>query len=100
MGSIYLIRHGQASLGAANYDELSPLGVRQSQLCGEFLHRWTNGRFLATPHRGLTPKRDRYSIAFFFNPTWDTVADALPTCIGPDNPPRFKPVKFLDYREW
>ena len=39
MGSIYLIRHGQASLGAANYDELSPLGVRQSQLCGEFLHR-------------------------------------------------------------
>lgn len=35
MGSIYLIRHGQASLGAANYDVLSPLGVRQSQLCGE-----------------------------------------------------------------
>lgn len=67
---------------------------------GEFLHRWTNARFLATPHRGLTPKRDRYSIAFFFNPTWDTVADPLPTCIGPDNPPRFKPVKFLDYREW
>ena len=35
MGSIYLIRHGQASLGAANYDVLSPLGIRQSQLCGE-----------------------------------------------------------------
>ena len=67
---------------------------------GEFLHRWTNGRFLATPHRGLIPKRDRYSIAFFFNPSWDTVADPLSTCTGPDNPPRFKPVKFLDYREW
>ncbi len=36
MGSIYLIRHGQASLGAANYDVLSPLGVQQSRLCGEF----------------------------------------------------------------
>ncbi|MEH6566500.1 MAG: histidine phosphatase family protein [Halopseudomonas sp.] len=36
MGSIYLIRHGQASLGAANYDVLSPLGIQQSRLCGEF----------------------------------------------------------------
>jgi len=36
VGSIYLIRHGQASLGAANYDVLSPLGVQQSKLCGEF----------------------------------------------------------------
>ncbi len=67
---------------------------------GEFLHRWSNGRFIATPHRVVPPKRDRYSIAFFFNPSWDTVSDTLPSCIGPDNPPRFKPVKFLDYREW
>ncbi len=67
---------------------------------GEFLNRWSNGRFIATPHRVLPPKRDRYSIAFFFNPTWDTVADPLPSCVGPDNPPRFKPVRMLDYREW
>lgn len=67
---------------------------------GEFLNRWTNGRFMATPHRVIPPRRDRYSIAFFFNPTWDTVADPLPTCVGPDNPPRFKPVRFLDYRDW
>ena len=67
---------------------------------GEFLNRWTNGRFMATPHRVVPQKRDRYSIAFFFNPTWDTVADPLPTCIGPDNPPKFKPVRLLDYRQW
>lgn len=67
---------------------------------GEFLNRWTNGRFMATPHRVVPPRRDRYSIAFFFNPSWDTVADPLPTCVGPDNPPRFKPVRFLDYRNW
>jgi len=36
VGSIYLIRHGQASLGATNYDVLSPLGIQQSHLCGEF----------------------------------------------------------------
>ena len=67
---------------------------------GEFLNRWTNGRFMATPHRVVPMERDRYSVAFFFNPSWDTVADPLPTCTGPDNPPKFKPVRFLDYREW
>jgi isopenicillin N synthase-like dioxygenase len=67
---------------------------------GEFLNRWTNGRFLATAHRVVPPRQDRYSLAFFFNPSWDTVAEPLPTCTGPDNPPRFRPVRFLDYREW
>lgn len=37
MGNLYLIRHGQASFGAANYDVLSPVGVRQSQALGSHL---------------------------------------------------------------
>ena len=37
MGSIYLIRHGQASFGADNYDQLSPMGVRQAQIIGQHL---------------------------------------------------------------
>ncbi|NES09101.1 histidine phosphatase family protein [Pseudomonas laurentiana] len=37
MGSIYLIRHGQASFGADNYDVLSAVGVRQSTVLGEHL---------------------------------------------------------------
>lgn len=36
MGHLYLVRHGQASLGADNYDQLSPLGHRQSQRLGEY----------------------------------------------------------------
>ncbi|WP_137936979.1 histidine phosphatase family protein [Chitinivorax sp. B] len=39
MGTIYLIRHGQASFGAADYDQLSPLGEQQSRLLGEWLQR-------------------------------------------------------------
>jgi len=35
MGQLYLVRHGQASLGADDYDQLSPLGVQQSQRLGE-----------------------------------------------------------------
>ncbi|UTW07953.1 histidine phosphatase family protein [Pseudomonas benzenivorans] len=37
MGSIYLIRHGQASFGAADYDVLSPTGVRQAEVLGAHL---------------------------------------------------------------
>lgn len=37
MGSIYLIRHGQASFGAANYDQLSDLGHSQARVLGESL---------------------------------------------------------------
>ncbi|MES2820058.1 MAG: histidine phosphatase family protein [Pseudomonadota bacterium] len=37
MGSIYLIRHGQASFGADDYDVLSPLGIRQAEVLGSHL---------------------------------------------------------------
>lgn len=36
MGSIYLVRHGQASFGAADYDQLSALGERQCRRLGEY----------------------------------------------------------------
>ncbi len=39
MTHITLVRHGQASLGTANYDRLSPLGERQAALLGEHLDR-------------------------------------------------------------
>jgi broad specificity phosphatase PhoE len=39
MGKLYLVRHGQASLGAADYDQLSPLGVRQSQQLGRYFQK-------------------------------------------------------------
>lgn len=39
MGSIYLIRHGQASFGAENYDVLSPLGFQQSAALGDHLNQ-------------------------------------------------------------
>jgi broad specificity phosphatase PhoE len=36
MGHLYLVRHGQASLGAADYDQLSALGAQQSQRLGAY----------------------------------------------------------------
>lgn len=37
MGVIYLIRHAQASFGAADYDQLSELGLTQSRVLGQSL---------------------------------------------------------------
>lgn len=36
MAELYLVRHGQASFGADNYDELSPSGYTQSRWLGEY----------------------------------------------------------------
>ena len=37
MGTLYLVRHGQASFGAEDYDQLSDLGRQQSRQLGAYL---------------------------------------------------------------
>ena len=37
MGNLYLVRHGQASFGADDYDQLSDLGIRQTVRLGQYL---------------------------------------------------------------
>ena len=64
---------------------------------GEFLNRWSNERFLATPHRVLAPAADRYAITFFYGPCDEARMVPPETCVGPDNPPKFEPVTFLEY---
>jgi broad specificity phosphatase PhoE len=40
MGTLYLVRHSQASFGSTEYDRLSPLGIRQAHILGDyFAHR-------------------------------------------------------------
>lgn len=38
MGAVYLIRHGQASFGSSNYDQLSDTGMEQARVLGAALH--------------------------------------------------------------
>lgn len=64
---------------------------------GEFLNRWTNGRFIATPHRVLVPRRDRYTITFFYSPSDETVNEPFATCVDADHPPRFPATTFIQY---
>ncbi|AHI28805.1 histidine phosphatase family protein [Marinobacter similis] len=44
MATVYLVRHGQASFGKANYDQLSPTGWEQGRVLGRWLaNRLTPG---------------------------------------------------------
>ncbi len=68
---------------------------------GDQMHRWTNDRFLSTPHRVIhRAAGERYAIPFFFDCTIDYVMECLPTCQTPDNPPRYPPATYAQYMEW
>jgi isopenicillin N synthase-like dioxygenase len=65
---------------------------------GQLLQRWTNGRFLATPHRAVNRTGgERYALAFFCDANIDWPIAAVPTCVGPDNPPRYPTTTYTDY---
>ena len=66
---------------------------------GELLRRWTNDRFMATPHRVINRTGvERYALPFFFDTTYDYRMECLPTCCGPDNPPKYEPVSYQEYQ--
>jgi len=64
---------------------------------GNMMKRWSNDRFLSTPHGVLNDSgRDRYSIAFFYSPNPASMVECLPSCTGPGNPPRYPPALYRD----
>jgi isopenicillin N synthase-like dioxygenase len=68
---------------------------------GDILHRWTNERFLSTPHRVRNVSGQvRYAIPFFCDPDHDTIIECLPTCRSADNPAKYPPIRFGDYALW
>ena len=60
MGNLYLVRHGQASFGAEDYDNLSELGRKQAVRLGEYFCE--NGQLFDTVFTG-TLRRHRQTWA-------------------------------------
>ena len=65
---------------------------------GDMMMRWTNGRFVSTPHRVVNRSlRPRYSVPFFANPDYDVVVAPLPELLAPGEAPAFAPLHFGEY---
>jgi len=68
---------------------------------GDILRRWTNDRFLSTPHRAINASgQARYAIPFFFDTHPDTLISCLPTCQSPGSPPKYPPITYDEYALW
>jgi len=68
---------------------------------GDLLRRWTNDRFLATPHRVVNRSgKERYAIPFFFDCSAEAVMECLPTCREPGQPPRYEAITYATYMAW
>lgn len=60
---------------------------------GDTVMRWTNDRFVSTPHRVVNRSgRDRISLPYFVNADYDAVIECLPSCQDPGNPAKYPPL--------
>jgi len=61
---------------------------------GDLMARWTNDRWLSTPHRVVNPPQAlaatarRQSIAYFCNINMDAQVECIPTCLDPEHTER------------
>ena len=85
MGTLYLVRHGQASFGADNYDQLSELGRRQGRRLGAYL-----------AERGLRPDVVYTGTLARQMQTWDALAEGLG--LAPGDAP--EPVRWPGLNEY
>lgn len=58
MSTLYLVRHGQASFGKEDYDQLSELGYQQAQVTGKYLAKITQPKVFVSG----TLKRQRQTL--------------------------------------
>ena len=72
MGNLYLVRHAQASFGADDYDQLSPLGLQQAQRLGA--HWLAHGQRFDTVLMGTLRRHAQ---------TLDGIAQGLPGLPAP-----------------
>ena len=71
---------------------------------GDLLSQWTNDRWRSSLHRVVNPPptagaaAERLSLLYFVNPNYDALMECIPTCTGPDAPPKYPPVQAGEHR--
>jgi len=66
---------------------------------GDIVQVWSNDRYCAALHRGLTSAdAERFSAPFFFNPAYSVEYAPLPTTIDARHPARYRPINWAEFR--
>lgn len=72
---------------------------------GDLLMRWTNDRWVSTPHRVAVPavevrsRSRRMSIGYFTRPNYDTPISCIETCADADNPAKYETTTVKAYND-
>jgi isopenicillin N synthase-like dioxygenase len=72
---------------------------------GDLLMRWTNDRWMSTPHRVVVPEAQarersrRLSIGYFTRPNYDSPIACISTCAGAQNPARYEATTVKAYND-
>ena len=72
---------------------------------GDLLMRWTNDRWVSTPHRVSVPKLQerskskRMSIGYFTRPNYDTPISCITTCMSADKPKKYPTTTVKEYND-
>ncbi|XP_050219813.1 2-oxoglutarate-Fe(II) type oxidoreductase hxnY-like isoform X2 [Mercurialis annua] len=74
------------------WENVAPLKGAFIVNLGDMLERWSNCIFRSTLHRVVGNGQERYSIAYFVEPSHDCLVECLPTCKSENNPPKYPPI--------
>ena len=67
---------------------------------GDIVQVWSNDRYKAALHRVVCahPTEERYSIPFFFNPSYETTYEPLPATVTNDRPAAYRRITWREFR--
>jgi len=97
-----LLQDSVGGLQVCLNDEWFPVEPVESALViniGDMVQVWSNDRYLAPLHRVLASEgRERYSLPFFYNPSYDANYGPLDALTNTASPPKYQSINWGEFR--